>query len=192
MSFLKPQKLHQPVDEQFRLMLLNVYCKDFGYSTIYSEKYNQKFRESGDIPVDKGTWLKLYMEHQRSSGPQARPHQKQTRSVMEVAAYASERFQKSLSVNTVNRHIHKCILSGSKLIQNGLKQSWELFCGGKNQNLKPFFGNHGHRILKGEVTIQPVSSVLHLWWYGNALVLIKLATFTSGEAPSMLKGIYRF
>lgn len=80
------------------------------------------------------------------------------------------------------------------VISNGMRQSGKLFCVQMITNLKLSLEN-----MEGapsELQIQLVISTefksLHLWWYGGALVPIKLAAYKSGKTLSMLKSIYRF
>jgi len=60
----------------------------------------------------------------------------------------------------------------------------------------PFWGK-AHIVLwtkekRNPVVINLQFKSLHLWWYKDALVSMELATYTSGKALSVLKGIYRF
>ncbi len=43
-----------------------------------------------------------------------------------------------------------------------------------------------------QVVISAQFRSLHLWWYGVAWVRVTWAAYTSGKAPSMLKGISNF
>ncbi len=43
-----------------------------------------------------------------------------------------------------------------------------------------------------QVVISAQFRSLHLWWYGVAWVRVAWAAYTSGKAPSMLKGISKF
>ena len=92
--------------------------------------------------------------------------------------------------------IYKTVFFWPKLKGNGLRQSGELFYGQMNWKL---FVNHGHSVLWTteesdhpacyESSVQKPASLLV---FGGALVPLELETCTSGKAPSVLTGIYRF
>ncbi len=138
--------------------------------------------------------------------------------VMEITTWAQEYFQKTLSVNTIHRAIRRCRLKlyrskmkpylnmiqkrrrflWAKAHLNGLWQSGKLFCGSDESKFEVLFGNWDAMSsgLKRTRTTQVVISTqfrsLHLWWYGVAWVRVAWAAYTSGKAPSMLKGISKF
>jgi len=126
-------------------------------------------------------------------------------SVLEITAWAQEHFQKSLSVNTGHRNVHKCRLElyhGEKkpnvdMIQKYHSLVWtkaDCRCSVVRQIKISFFRNHWlcifwTKVERNRVALNKQFKSLHLWWYG---VPMELENCTSGRAPSMLKSIHRF
>ncbi len=178
----------------------------------------QRFRESGTISVRKGQGRKTILDARDLRALRRHCITYRNATVMEITTWAQEYFQKTLSVNTIHRAIRRCRLKlfrskqkpylnmiqkrrrflWAKAHLNGLWQSGKLFCGQTNQNLKFFLENWDAMSagLKRTWTTQVVISAqfrsLHLWWYGVAWVRVAWAAYTSGKAPSMLKGISKF
>ena len=124
-------------------------------------------------------------------------------SVLEITAWAQERFQESLTVNTAHRDIHRCRLklhqAEKKPDVNMIQELCHLLW--TKARLKwTESGSDGSEPdaassrLKRSGTIQLVISSQFKASISDgtrgALVPLELETCTSGKAPSMLKGMF--
>ncbi len=214
-----PPMLRQKIVEQYQKgVSQRKIAKSLKLSSSTVHNIIQRFRESGTISVRKGQVRKTILDARDLRALRRHCIIYRNATVMEITTWAQEYFQKTLSVNTIHRAIRRCRLklyrSKKKpylnMIQKRRRFLWakahlkwtvasgKLFCGQTNQNLKFFLENWDAMSsgLKRTRTTQVVISAqfwsLHLWWYGVAWVHVAWAAYTSGKAPSMLKGISKF
>ncbi len=178
----------------------------------------QRFRESGTISVRKGQGRKTILDARDLRALRQNCITYRNATVMEITTWVQEYFQKTLSVNTIHRSIRRCRLklyrSKKKPYLNMIQKrrrflwakahlkwtvaKWKTVLWSDESNLKFFLENWDAMSsgLKRTRTTQVVISAqfrsLHLWWYGVAWVRVAWAAYTSGKAPSMLKGISKF
>ncbi len=178
----------------------------------------QRFRESGTISVRKGQGRKTILDARDLRALRRHCITYRNATVMEITTWAQEYFQKTLSVNTIHRAIRRCRLklyrSKKKPYLNMIQKrrrflwakahlkwtvaKWKTVLWSDESKFEVLFGKLGRHVIQTKTTrtTQVVISAqfrsLHLWWYGVAWVRVAWAAYTSGKAPSMLKGISKF
>ncbi len=193
-------------------------CKEFEVIIIYVYNIIQRLRESGTISVRKGQGRKTLLDARDLRALRRHCITYRNATVMEITTWAQEYFQKTLSVNTIHRAIRRWRLklyrSKKKPYLNMIQKrrcflwakahlkwtvaKWKTVLWSDESKFEVFLENWDAMSsgLKWTRTTQVVISAqfrsLHLWWYGVAWVRVAWAAYTSGKAPSMLKGISKF
>ncbi len=178
----------------------------------------QRFRESGTISVRKGQGRKTILDARDLRALKRHCITYRNATVMEITTWAQEYFQKTLSVNTIHRAIRRCRLNlyRSKkkpylyMIQKRRRflwakahlkwtvAKWKTVLWSDESKFEVLFGKLGRHVFRTKEdkdnsscyqrSVQKPASLM-VW---VAWVRVAWAAYTSGKAPSMLKGISKF
>ncbi len=214
-----PPMLRRKIVEQYQKgVSQRKIAKSLKLSSSTVHNIIQRFRESGTISVRKGQGRKTILDARDLRALRRHCITYRNATVMEITTWAQEYFQKTLSVNTIHRAIRRCRLklyrSKKKPYLNMIQKrrrflwakahlkwtvaKWKTVLWSDESKFEVLLENWDAMSsgLKRTRTTQVVISAqfrsLHLWWYGVAWVRVAWAAYTSGKAPSMLKGISKF